>query len=65
MCRYIARMYNRSRIVDARPSAIDMLTKRWIYHLNGVNNRLKHVVQVIKKKNVRDKSDPALRVDSP
>ena len=66
MCRYIARMYNRSRIVDARPSTIDMLTKRWIYHLNGVNNRLKHVVQVIKKKpNVRDKSDPALRVDSP
>ena len=49
MCRYISRMYNRSRLVDARPSAIDMLTKRWIYHMNGVSNRVKHVVQVIKK----------------
>ena len=49
MCRYIARMYNRSRLVDARPSAIDMLTKRWIYRLNDVSNRVKHVVQVIKK----------------
>ena len=64
MCRYIARMYNRSRLVDARPSAIDMLTKRWIYRLNYVSNRVKHVVQVIKK-NVRDKSDPEPRVDSP
>ena len=96
MCRYIARMYNRSRLVDARPSAIDVLTKRWIYpqtsthrfatprrrgpqqpsgvsqlpfscrsviyRLNYVSNRVKHVVQVIKK-NVRDKSDPAPRVD--
>ena len=49
MCRYIAGMYNRSRLVDARPSAIDMLTKRWIYRLNDVSNRVKHVVQVIKK----------------
>ena len=49
MCRYIARMYNRSRLVDARPSAIDILTKRWIYRLNNVSNRVKHAVQVIKK----------------
>ena len=64
MCRYIARMYNRSRLVDARSSAIDMLTKRWIYRLIDVSNRVKHVVQVIKK-NVRDRSDPAPRVDIP
>ena len=51
MCRYIARMYNRSRLVDARPSTFDMLTKRWIYRLNDVSNRVKHVVQVIKKQN--------------
>ena len=64
MCRYIARMYNRSRLLDARPSAIDMLTKRWIYRLNAVSNRVKHVVQVITIF-FRDKSDPAPRVDSP
>ena len=50
MCGYIAIMYNRSRLVDTRPSAIDMLTKRWIYCLNDVSNRVKQVVQEIKKR---------------
>ena len=60
----MARMYNRSKLVDARPLAIDMLIKRWKYRLNDVSNRIKHVVQVIEK-NVRDQSDTAPRVESP